>query len=75
MTNLRREVIEIVEPYRSKVIDYERRFEVSESIINDLVVKQNKFQVEMKDFMKTLLPGTSVMKSIKEVRAATNSEC
>jgi len=26
VTNLRREVIEIVEPYRSKVIDYERRF-------------------------------------------------
>jgi hypothetical protein len=45
VTNLRREVIEIVEPFRSKVIASSKRFEIVEKKMEELFAKVNKFEI------------------------------
>jgi hypothetical protein len=44
VTNLRREVIEIIEPFRDKVLGYDDRFNVLETFAEDLQHRQNKFE-------------------------------
>lgn len=55
MTNLRREVIEIVEPFRSKVIDSERRFELNEAMMDEVIKRLNKFEFEVNKQFKNYM--------------------
>ncbi len=68
MTNLRREVIEIVEPFRSKVIDSERRFELNEAMMDEVIKRLNKFEFEVNKqfkFYMTMERTNELLKDIK----------
>ena len=55
VTNLRREVIEIVEPFRSKVLNVDRRFERDEQLIEDLSTKLTRLDHEYTNKFKGIL--------------------
>jgi hypothetical protein len=68
VTNLRREVIEIVEPFRSKVIDSERRFELNEAMMDEVIKRLNKFEFEVNKqfkFYMTMERTNELLKDIK----------
>ena len=68
VTNLRREVIEIVEPFRSKVLNVDRRFERDEQLIEDLSTKLTRLDHEYTNKFKGILSMERTNELIKEIR-------
>ncbi len=68
MTNLRREVIEIVEPFRSKVIDSERRFELNEAMMDEVIKRLNKFEFEVNKQFKNYMTMERTNELFKNIK-------
>ena len=68
MTNLRREVIEIVEPFRSKVIDSERRFELNEAMMDEVIKRLNKFEFEVNKQFKNYMTMERTNELLKDIK-------
>jgi hypothetical protein len=68
VTNLRREVIEIVEPFRSKVIDSERRFELNEAMMDEVIKRLNKFEFEVNKQFKNYMTMERTNELFKNIK-------
>ena len=71
VTNLRREVIEIVEPYRAKVIASQKRFELMEKTMEDLSAKVSKFEVSFSNQLRTFITSERVLDTFRTTKIET----
>ena len=70
VTNLRKEVIQIVEPYRTRVLTFDDRIGALEKIVLDLEFQHNEFKDEVNKNARKYASKDSLHNRISEIRKA-----